>query len=180
MWSNFDKRTTRRAFREIIRMIQIDEDLLNKLASFIKRGSGPDLYDLAVANLDTESATHGLDQIPAWNYLLNRPEMLINGVKEGAKFAAEIAFEFKHRRGTRWKFRKWTTYEISEYVTRKILRQQRASKEPWCKKKFLEHIFLGLGPWSVLDDVDRRLEEMEQTKLDFTVFREYELMKLST
>ncbi|MFW9802929.1 MAG: hypothetical protein ACFFFC_09770 [Candidatus Thorarchaeota archaeon] len=147
-------RETRRAFRTIIRMIQMDDHFRETLAGFIKKDS-ENVYSWNFGigeTVDTRSSGLSLSTIWAWNYLLNT----VKPAYEGAKFAAEIAWEFTHRKPTKakWKRRQWSTQDYSEYVTRKIMRQRDASGADWWSMKFLGHIFLGLGPWPVGDDAD--------------------------
>jgi hypothetical protein len=158
-------RETRRAFRTIIRLIRADSYFRNRLSSLIKTSPHP-LPNVYIYEWDLPAGTTvltasqngfdnfpaGLDQIPAWNYLLH--ECNDSGNFEGAKFAAEIAWEFNHRRPTNRKQKNWSTQDISEYVTRKVTRQQMATQKPWWSTPFFRHIILGLGPWPVGDDVD--------------------------
>lgn len=133
----------------------VDKYLREVLASLVKpTPESPDLY-IERGDLKQSIIDLGLNQIDSLGLLLNNTDNV------GAKFIAEIAFEFAHRRPTNTKFKSWDTGRLSEYITRKIIRQIEATKnkegkaeDPWWMHEFLRHILLGIGPWPVGDDVD--------------------------
>jgi hypothetical protein len=135
-------------------MIRTDDHFRETLAGYIRKVS-KDVYEWKISAPDdiaSVSNANGLDVIDEWNYLLT----VVLPPYVGAKFAAEIAWEFTYRAKTIAKNEKWSTQDISEYVTRKVKRQQDAHdpKIPWWPNQFASHIFLGLGPWPVSDDAD--------------------------
>jgi hypothetical protein len=152
-----DIRIVRQHVRDMIRRMCVDEHLRNLLANMVEPVPGHgDLYrETGDILVDSDDQHLGLDKIESWGWLLTNTDNI------GAKFVAEIAYEFNNRIPTKFKYSGWDTGRISEYVTRKIIRQMMATigkkninEDPWWKHEFLRHILLGLGPWAVGDDVD--------------------------
>jgi hypothetical protein len=105
-----------------------------------------------------------LEAIPCWERLSFLEDSMPN------LFIAHIGWEFLYRPVTRYSHRSWTTYQVSEYVTRKIRRfssriaryhidQGLAGDPPrWWQSEWMRTVFLGIGPWPVLDDYDDNTE----------------------
>lgn len=159
-------RDMRKAFRELFRMMRIDSFLRKELASLVKpweideapeRLGRPhiirDIYSAAVGDICNNPVSNKLKTLWSWNHLCQKGN-------DCAQFAAEIAYELENREPTKWKFSNWTTLEVSEYITEKILRQMAIYRDhnidigPWWVNDWMGWIFLGIGPWPVGDEVD--------------------------